>query len=411
MARKKSRKTLKVILISLAVITVLGLLSNASGCVNNFLDESVNDKSGWYLVNDKNELNNNDLITFVSDYSGQNRIIGKFNYDKGEFGSSACYYDGIGNFSLLEDDVNCFKLIKTKDFFAFESTDPWGDVTYLTLNTTKESFDMSPYISNNSKFEINFNYDYSVCEVQFNESPKYIKSHNTLFSLLDLNYGNFPYMYKWYGEEEPNFYFDGSLEVNYLTSINLNDYDIVEEDDLVLSDSLEIIPVFEKDNSIYLPIINEEDYFQHSYGIRPFTKKDNLLVSMNYIPASFTLKKHEHLAETYYLICNNVPLNVTEYHDVDYNPELLMVSKDNYRRYFNNFDSTADLISRTNLTTVYHPGYDELFCDPEQEDMPFQMCFYKSDDELIYFGAVRDRTEYDPDNEGGYISYFLVKKK
>lgn len=420
MARKNTQRTFSIVASILSIITCCGLLSNAYGCSEKSTDSNFkNDaKVGWHLVNDVNQLKNGDKVTFTFNYNDNLRLLGAFNEERNRFDSTGCLYEtegDFGKFTINENEYEAiyFTLLKTDDYFVFKLTDSYGADVYLTANSsTSNTCKLSPYITEESKFNIIFNEDYAMCIGQGNKTSNCIKAYTTFFSLYNINSGNFPTMYKWIGNYDPVFYVDPLLEFNPISALDLNNYEIVQENDFVLKDGVEFIPVYEKDDSIYLPILNESNDFTYKfdYPIYPFIKKDNYLLSDEGIYAEYRLKSHEYLDKTFNVYCNDEVVCVTEYKDFEYEPDLLLISKDNYRDFHGSYDYIANYLSTRNIVTVYDSGIDEMMCDPEGEEHPFELCFYKADDEMIYFGAVRNRFDFDPDNEGGYVSYFLVKK-
>lgn len=406
MARKNTQRTFSIVASILSIITCCGLLSNAYGC-NNVSVVAEDNRVGWHLVNDVNQLKNGDKITFLYEYNDSLRMISYFNKEKNRFDSVECSYsnDEInGEITTFDNNTNHFILTKTKDYYAFQTADGYAAGSYLTANSsTSNTCKLSNSITDESKFNITFNEDYALCVGLGEKTSNCIKAYTTFFSLYNINSGNFPYMYKWYGKDDPEIKLDLSYLNNYKSIINLDDYDVVFEEDLYLADGLEYIPVLVKDEQIYLPVLETNTEAWYQYTIEPFDILRNYYLSENYTFVSFTFKQHPEFNKAFNIYCNSRILQ----EEYQYYSDIIFMRTDNYENFYNHDQTSADVDSRF-ITCIYDDNSKKLLTDPDQSGYYLELGFYLGDDSFIHYGALQNFYQFG--EESSPVTYYLVKK-
>ena len=250
MARKKSKKTLKVILISLAVITVVGFLSNASGLfgqaeeTTEYIDPNEN-FSGWHLVNNVNQLKDGDNIVIVSDLFNCNYMMS----DDYIINNYECQYEynnlnDYGTFKINEFKSYVFKITLENDLFKFYSSNGYMTLVDFLGNYSYIHFTLE---DENNTFNINFDNDYALISPA--STNFYLAASESSFHFSDdLNTIK---IFKWYGEN------DITLDINYSNYDGIytfDEYELVDAKDYILDDGNVVCPIIKRDSFYYAPL-------------------------------------------------------------------------------------------------------------------------------------------------------------
>lgn len=246
MARKKSKKTLKVILISLAVITVVGFLSNASNFFGNaeepsdYVDPNEN-FSGWHLVNNVNQLKDGDDIIFISDLLSEAYMLTpKYYY----FTNSIAFrYDinslnNNGEIYVSEYRNSVFKTKLLDDKFSFKSI--YG---FMSFDNSIISFKSDN--EDSTLFNLSFENDYTL----LNYRNSFLDTSGQNFYVS--NSTNNIKIFKWYGNKEVVMNVDYS---EYDGLYTFDEYELIEAKDYKLENDDIVCPIIKQGESYYAPL-------------------------------------------------------------------------------------------------------------------------------------------------------------
>ena len=348
--------------------------SNSNNSDDNTSNNDVNPvKNGWYLVNNVNELHDGDYVTFISSINDTGKLIGQFLSDSKKFTVESVDLvvesEYLTNLVTEYGDGSFFQLVENEGGFAFLSNGLYITSAYSSSNTCK----MTNVLDQYSTFDVSFASDYVIATARGDKKCNTIKYGTTYFSLYEATKGDFPYMVKWYGEENP--YIKSAFNPDDYTSIiNLNEWEFVDytSEDFEIYDGLEFIPVYIKNNSYYLPELLHEQVVE--------------------LTSEFVLYDNALYGYRNYLTCQFKESDIENYYNIVFNDE--------YFQYLSVGDSNGYFIIENNEIVGY--TYDHYG--------PFRLGFsYSSDFENNVLSS-----EHYFNNLGfedvEYLKYILVKK-
>ena len=344
-------------------------------------------KSGWHLVNNLNDINDGDYITFASGIEKGN-LFGEYNSSVKRFdlvkdftySHSVSNYIDNGSFSDIISSFNYFEVDINENGYSFIDDGQYLTSAYSSGNTCKLSTILNEY----STFNVTFIDDYVLCVSGGDKKCNTIKFSSSYFSLYVNSATSLPYMYKWYGDEEIN---NGSS-----FSFDISEYEIVQPEDLYLEVGMSFLPVLELDGKTYT--------ISHGKSIAmttcEFSKTNNTLLSNDSI-TSFDIVENTRWVDEIY---DYEEVTDDKYFSLKY----LDNSLDQYD-YFVLGDMTADcFVEDGKIRAIYDPYSENL----DRGYLKFSSGYvYDWDDDLLYTNSYDIDKSYITDTWD--TSYYLVK--
>ena len=364
--------------------TITGSNSSDSSIINPTIV-----KNGWHLVNNLNDINDGDYITFASGIEKGN-LFGEYNSSVKRFdlvkdftySQSVSNYIDNGTFSDITSSFNYFEVDINENGYSFIDDGQYLTSAYSSSNTCKLSTILNEY----STFNITFIDDYVLCVSGGDKKCNTIKFSSSYFSLYENSATSLPYMYKWYGDEEIN--------NEPLFSFDISEYEIVQPEDLYLEVGMSFLPVLELDGKTYT--------ISHGNSIAmttcEFLKTNNTLLSNDSIISLDIVENTRWVDEIY---------DFEEVTDDKYFSLKYLNNSLNQYEYFVLGDTTADcFVEDGKIRTIYDP-YSEN-ADSDYGYLKFSSGdVYDWDDNLLYTNSYDIDKSYITDTWD--TSYYLVK--
>lgn len=410
---KKSGKTLTYILLSaLILLCVGGIISQTNSLINNdtspdkpsgdVIDSTTSEdtsgdlnddssievpsddvtdtpsdipviaKTGWHIVDDLTELSAGDYVTFISSTNYSNNfLIGDFNTEVKRFNiindsKLEINSDLVGSISNSNGEGNYFEIGINNGGYYFLDDGLYLTSAYSSGNTCKLTNILNDY----STFDISFENGVAVCKARGDKKCNTLKYSSSYFSLYPFESSYFPMMVKWYGEEEPMF--DSRFDVTAQTSyLDLNEWNIVYEQDLVLADGMEIIPIHINPDGDSTTIGRFDSIKSKAIPIYTYS---NYLYSDTNVISSFIIEQSDY--DGYFKLKDSVADS-----------------------YFECGDMSGHIKMNENKLTMYYLDSDELHVNST-----FVFGMDDEDNFVFTYENIGILSSYDP------VTYFLVKK-
>ena len=272
MARKKTTNALILINTSLSIIFLAGVLSTTYGCSDLIPTTSIeenttyNDKLGWHLVNDVNQLKDGDQVILVGQDSYDNFYImdDDFKGVLADYSLDAVSKNGF--FTLYNSTVSLFTIKKDNDDYLFKNTQG-----YLASNNVLSYAG----INGATNFNLSFVENKALLKDKNNNLINF--KNNSFISALSNNV-SYPYIFKWFGKEEITF----AYSVNYKYMYDFTEYNLVSDHNYKLQDGDVVCPVLYVNDDYYVPtnvtlpacqecnMITEINYYGYGLGSNDF---------------------------------------------------------------------------------------------------------------------------------------------